>query len=55
MRKYLDDLLGVIGCALILVGTYQISPLATWFVAGGMCIAWGVLLGLSRGGEHDPQ
>ena len=55
MRKYLDDLLGVIGCALILVGTYQISPLATWFVAGAMCIGWAFLLGISGGSEYDPQ
>jgi hypothetical protein len=46
IKTYLDDLFLLIGCLLVLVGTYQLSPIATWFVAGGMFIAAGVLIGL---------
>jgi hypothetical protein len=45
MVKYLDDIFIIIGCLLILAGTYQINPLATWFVGGGMFIVAGVLVG----------
>jgi len=46
MNKYLDDLLVLAGCALILIGVWTVCPVATWFAAGAMCIAGGVLLGL---------
>lgn len=39
-----DDLFILAGCVLILVGTYKICPVATWFVAGVMLIAIGVLV-----------
>ena len=45
MSKYLDDIFILIGCLLILAGTYQINPLATWFVGGAMFIGAGVLVG----------
>ena len=51
MRKYLDDLLVLSGCAVITVGVWQIYPPAAWIVAGVMLIALGVLYGL--GGKHD--
>jgi uncharacterized membrane protein SirB2 len=51
LARYLDDLLVVSGCVLVLGGVYQISPVATWLVAGGMLILFGVLLGL--GGERN--
>ena len=51
LSPYLDDLLIVAGCVLILIGTYLVHPVATWFVAGGMLIALGVLIGL--GGRND--
>lgn len=50
MRKYLDDLLVLAGCILILIGVYNVCPVATWFVAGGMCIAGGIVYGLSGKG-----
>jgi len=51
MGKFLDDLFIFIGCGLILVGTYSLSPVATWFVAGIMFIAAGVLIGIGRKGK----
>lgn len=46
LQTYLEDLFLLAGCALILIGTYQLSPLATWFVGGGMCLLAGILIGL---------
>ena len=46
MIRYLDDLLLLAGCVLILIGVYQVCPVATWFVAGAMLIVSGVLIGL---------
>ncbi len=44
--NYLDDIFIFAGCALILIGTYLLSPVATWFVGGAMCITAGVLVGM---------
>lgn len=44
--KYLDDGLLFVGCGLILYGTWQVNPVATWFVGGGMCIVIGILIGI---------
>ena len=41
IAKYADDLLYLLGCGLILVGTAQVLPVATWFVGGVMCLAAG--------------
>ena len=49
--NYLDDILIVAGCGLILVGTYLVNPLAVWFVGGAQLIILGVLIGL--GARHD--
>jgi len=54
--KYLDDLLMVAGCALILFGTWKVSPLAVWFVAGGMCVLAGIVVAIGKtrlGGSDD--
>jgi hypothetical membrane protein len=46
LRKYADDLLFVAGFVAILIGVYQLNPLACWFVAGveflvaGTIVAW---------------
>jgi hypothetical protein len=47
MKRYFDDILLILGCVLILIGTYQVNLVATWFVAGGMFIGFGVLVGFS--------
>lgn len=49
LKSCLDDVFLLIGCLLILAGTYILSPVAVLFVAGGMCIAAGVLIGLGNG------
>lgn len=49
LQKHLDDILILGGCGLLLVGTYQLSPVATWFVGGVIAIALGVLVGLGGG------
>jgi hypothetical protein len=41
-----DDFFFLLGCGLILFGTWRTWPVAIWFVAGGMCIVWGVLVAL---------
>lgn len=46
MAKYLDDLFIFIGCCLIMVGTFILIPVATWFVAGIMCLAVGIVIGI---------
>lgn len=38
IRKYADDLLFIVGLMLILIGTYQLSHVAAWFVAGVECL-----------------
>jgi len=38
LRNFADDLLYALGCCLILIGTYHLAPVATWFVAGAMCL-----------------
>ena len=52
-RNYLDDLLILGGCGLIMEGTYQICPVATWFVGGIILVVWGVLVGLGKRGVND--
>lgn len=47
MKKYADDILFVIGALAILYGTYQISPIAAWFVFGVECLVAGVLIAWS--------
>jgi hypothetical protein len=48
--KYLDDLLVVVGCGLIVYGIAQISPVAAWITSGVFCMAGGVVLGISQRG-----
>lgn len=48
VREILDDVLVLAGCGLVVYGTYLVSPVATWFVAGGMLIILGVLVGIGR-------
>lgn len=44
-KKYLDDICILIGFILILIGTFQLSPVATWFVGGGMMVLAGLAVG----------
>jgi hypothetical protein len=50
MKKYLDDLMILCGCGLVLYATYQLSVIAALFVGGFMLIGAGVILGLSKKG-----
>ncbi len=50
--KYMDDLLALIGCALILYGVWITYPNMIWFAAGGMCLIFSVLIGLG-GARND--
>jgi hypothetical protein len=50
MGKYLDDILYIIGVIAICIGTYQLYPVATWFVAGVFCLI-GAVLWARAGGE----
>jgi uncharacterized membrane protein SirB2 len=52
MDKFLDDILIFAGCGLILIGTFQVMPVATWFVAGGLLVALGVMYGLGYGSKE---
>lgn len=38
IRNYAEDFLLLIGFTAILIGTYQISPIAAWFVGGAECL-----------------
>lgn len=46
--RYLDDLLALTGCALILVFVYHIEPVFLWLVGGLMCIGFAVLVGMAN-------
>lgn len=47
-RKSSEDLLFLAGCLAILVGAYQINPVAAWFVGGVECLIAGFLLAWSK-------
>jgi hypothetical protein len=49
LMRHGDDILILAGCSLVLVGVYKVSPVATWFAAGGMCILGGIVIGLAGG------
>ncbi len=49
MKKYADDGFIFAGCLSIVIGTYYVCPVATWFVAGLFLIIIGVLLGIFKG------
>ena len=48
MRKYVDDILLLIGAALIVAATAQLSPVAAEYVGGVFLIIAGVLLGAGQ-------
>jgi len=48
IKKYFEELLIAVGCALILVGTYQVNHVATWFVAGIQVLAYAALYAWSN-------
>lgn len=45
MRYYIDDILTLAGCGLIVYGTIRIAPELAWFVAGAIFIFWGFAFG----------
>lgn len=47
MKQYIDDILVVAGCALIVYASYCLSPIAAMFVGGAFLIAAGFALGRS--------
>lgn len=51
MKKYLDDILYVCGCGLIIYATYLLSFIAALYVGGGLLIVAGVLVSL--GGKKE--
>ena len=48
LKKSADDLLMFAGFLAILIGTYQLSPIAAWFVGGGECLVAAFLLAWSK-------
>ena len=52
MKKYLDDLLALAGCALILVGVWRMFPDYIWFAGGLMCLVLSFIVGLG-GARND--
>jgi|GEM_PF-4346434 len=59
LLNYADDLLYALGSLLILIGTYFLLPLATWFVAGAICLVsaylwskfWQNFIDAEKGGQ----
>lgn len=43
--RWLDDVLVLAGCGLVLVFVYQVWPVGTWLIGGLMLIVVGVLIG----------
>jgi hypothetical protein len=54
MGKYGDDILALVGCALILIGVWKLFPNLIWFAGGGMCLVFSVMIGLG-GSRNDHQ
>lgn len=54
LRKFIDDLLLLAGCACILIGLSLWNPVITWIAAGVMLIGFGVLIGKAKA-NHDTQ
>jgi hypothetical protein len=48
MGKYLDDLLVVAGCGLVVYATYLLSGIAALYVGGFSLIALGIIVGRGR-------
>lgn len=48
MSKFIDEILLIGGCVLILIGFYRLIPEATWFVGGFMLIIAGILSGIGN-------
>lgn len=46
IKKFADDLLCLAGAVLVTYATWQLSPIAAIYTAGGFCIVAGVLIGL---------
>ena len=51
MAKYLDDILFLIGCGLVVYGVWLIYVPAAWIVAGILTIVFGGLVGLEAAGR----
>ncbi len=48
LRNYLDDVLIIVGCSLLIYATSLINFIATWYVAGAILIILGVLVGMGE-------
>jgi hypothetical protein len=49
LRKHLDDALILSGSGLVIYATWLLSWIAAIYVAGGILIALGILIGLGNG------
>ena len=47
MQKYLDDVLILLGCGLIVYATSLLSAIAAIYTAGVLLIGMGILIGIS--------
>ena len=54
LARYIDDVLLFSWCVTILIGTYKLSPIAAWFVAGAELLIAGVLVAWSKK-PNDPS
>lgn len=48
MKKFLDDILILIGCVLVVYGVSLIYIPAAWITAGILFVAFGVLFGIGN-------
>ena len=48
MKNYLDDVLVIIGCLVLLFATYQLSLIAFWYLLGVLLIGAGITIGISE-------
>ena len=49
LQKHLDDVLIVGGCGLLVVATALVSLIGAMYMAGGLMIILGVLVGMGNG------
>lgn len=49
--RYLDDVLLVVGCGLLVAGACMLSVPAGLMLAGFLCVVAGLVIGFARGGE----
>lgn len=55
MKRYLDDILIILGAGLITLGAWFVLPVSALFVAGAFLIAFGLMIGYGSAVSRGPE